>query len=310
MRSRPRAANVLAIARATAAGGERRRHALRALQFRLLRHMTPVVAVDGDGVRYFVSTRDNGVGMPLYVYGAFEPGELWTAVCVLERSSGHPFVGGDRLFVDVGANIGTATIQAIAHHRAYDAIAYEPDAFNVELLQHNLLTNGLTERVKVVRAAVSDECRALALELSDDNFGDHRVKLESRTSVSPEPTRRVTTVPGITLDSQIEAGVFELDRIGLVSIDTQGHEAQVLAGATRLCESDVPVMLEYWPYGLRAAGGSGQLRDILARCYGRYVDLAAAFSGGRVAYRPTDELAALEDDLPQFGWANLLLCPR
>jgi FkbM family methyltransferase len=308
-RSQRRVSHALTFARAAARGGDAPRHALRELQFRMLRRLTPVVAVDGDGVRFFVSTRDKGVGLPVFVHGALDAAEMRTAVEVLERTGRHPFRGTDRVFVDIGANIGTSTVEAIVHHGAHGGVAFEPDEYNVEMLGHNLLANGIAGRVALIRAAVTDTSGPVAFEQARDNFGDHRVRLADTPpdDVFGERSRPLTTVPGVTLDSQIEAGVLDLDRVGLVSIDTQGHEAHVLLGARRLCASDVPVMLEYWPYGLRGAGGAQQLRTVIRESYSRYVDLASPFSGGEVTYRPTAELESLERGLRDLGWANLLL---
>jgi len=299
----------LRLARAAVRGGDDARSALRELQYGALGRLTPIAAVDKDGVRYFVSTRDKGVGRPVFVHGALDAAEMRAAIQVLERSGRAPFRNGHGLFVDVGANIGTASIEAIMHYGAHGAIAFEPDESNVQLLHHNLLANGLADRVAVIRAAITDACGPVPFEQAPNNSGDHRVRLTGPAvdNAFAETTRAVTTVPGITLDSQVEAGVLELDAVGLVSIDTQGHEAHVLAGASHLCSSGIPVMLELWPYGLRAAGGSARLHDILARNYDRYVDLSTPFDSGRIAYRPIDELRALESRLPYSGWANLLL---
>lgn len=297
------------LVRAAAGGGEGGGRALRELQFAVLRRLTPVVAVDRDGARFFVSTRDRGVGLPVFVDGSLDAAEMYAAVEILERSGRKPFREERNLFVDIGANIGTATIQAIVHHGAHGAVAFEPDEDNLRLLHHNLLANALTQRVAVIQAAVTDTLGPVRLEHAPDNSGDHRVRVVgvAADDVFAESTRAVTTVPGVTLDSQVRSGALKLDRVGLVSIDTQGHEAHVLAGASSLCASDIPVMLEFWPYGLRAADGSDRLRDILARSYDRYVDLATPFEGARIAYRPIDELQALEARLPYNGWANLLL---
>jgi FkbM family methyltransferase len=295
--------------RATVGGGEAGRRARRELQFGLLHRVTPVVAVDKDGVRFFVSTRDRGVGLPVFVDGSLDAAEMFAAIEILERSGRKPFRDERNVFVDIGANIGTATIQAIVHHGAHGAVAFEPDEDNLRLLHHNLLANGLTERVTVIQAAVTDTIGPVAFEHATNNSGDHRVRVARAAAddVFAESTRAVTTVPGVTLDSQVQTGALQLDRVALVSIDTQGHEAHVLAGASSLCASDIPVMLEFWPYGLRAAAGSDRLRDILVRSYDRYVDLATPFEGGRIAYRAIDELQALEHRLPYNGWANLLL---
>lgn len=308
-RSQRRLHHALKLARAATAAGAGSRGALRALQFLLLRRLAPIVAVDSDGVRIFLNTRDEGVGLPVYVHGALDPQDMCTAVAVLEHSRSHPFAGEGRIFVDIGANIGTSTIQAIADHGAPGAIAFEPDDGNVMLLRHNLLANALTARVAVIQAAVTDQCAPVALEQSKDNFGDHRVRSHpgAREGAFEEHTRTVTTVTGVTLDSQVQSGILDLDRVGLVSIDTQGHEAHVLTGAAQLRAADIPVMLEYWPYGLRMSGGLQRLHDIIADDYDRYIDLSAPYERGRISYRPASGLGALAHSLHELGWTNILL---
>lgn len=114
-------------------------------------------------------------------------------------------------------------------------------------------------------------------------------------------------VPGLTLDSQVETGLIDVDRVGLVSIDTQGHEAHVLAGARRLRGANVPVMLEYWPCGLRAAGGHELLHEVVRDSFVRYVDLATPIEEGRLVSHPVADLRLLDERLGEIGWADILL---
>ena len=57
----------------------------------------------------------------------------------------------------------------------------------------------------------------------------------------------------------------EPNEIGLAWIDTQGHEGHVLSGASRLIQANVPIVIEFWPYGLKRSGGYPLLRQFLAR---------------------------------------------
>lgn len=292
--------------------GQRLRGEIRVAQLRLIRRWSPVVAMDADGLRIFVSTRDAGVARQFVLHGAYEAGPMIAAMDVLSSVERHPFRGDSRTFLDIGANIGTAIVQAICHHGASGGVAFEPDPANLSLLRHNILANQLTDRVAVVSCALTDSPRDVMLERSSDNHGDHRVRVATapRQDAFGESGRAVVTVRGLTLDSQVDTGVVDLDRVGLVSIDTQGHEAHVLAGATQLCGSEVPVMLEYWPYGLQAAGGRELFEQLVTTCFHRYVDLAHPFEGDRVAARPTGQLASLDEQLGDIGWANILLLSR
>ena len=80
-------------------------------------------------------------------------------------------------------------------------------------------------------------------------------------------------------------------------IDTQGHEARVLGGATRLLERAPPVVLEYSPSHLAKAGGQG-LEQLVAPHYTHFVDLRSVpvHASWRRARRPVSELSR-----PQ-GW--------
>ena len=295
-------------ANALAAGGRRFHSHMRIAQLRLIRRWSPVIAIDTKGLRLFVDTRDVGVARQIVLHGPHEANTIRAAVEALEQLGCSPFTREERMFLDIGANIGTSIIQAIYHHGAAGGVAFEPHPANVMLLRHNLLANELADRVSVVQCAVTDTCGDVALAEAPDHSGDHRVRTEAPTfNRFGEAHRELIMVPGRSLDSQVDEGIFDIDRVGLVSIDTQGHEAHVLNGASRLCASDVPVMLEYWPYGLRAAGGYELLHEVVGRSFVRYVDLERANEEGRLVSHPVNDLRVLGERLGEIGWADILL---
>lgn len=294
---------------AVATGGRRLSGELRFLQVRLMQRWSPIVAIDADGMRIFVSTRDNGVARQVLVHRAYEARLMAAAIEVLVHVDRHPFTDDDALFLDIGANIGTGIVQAVCHHGASGGVAFEPDPDNVALLRHNLLANRLTESVAVVPCALTNVDGDVTLERSADMHGDHRVRtgVGRQQDTFGESRRPVITVPGVTLDAKMDAGDVNLARVRLVSIDTQGHEGHVLAGARQLSASEVPIIVEYWPYGLRAGGGYELFADLVARSFVRYVHLDNPFDAGRLVTRPVTDIFSLDDGLGDVGWANLLL---
>jgi hypothetical protein len=56
-------------------------------------------------------------------------------------------------------------------------------------------------------------------------------------------------------------------------MDTQGHEGHILAGARLLIESAIPVVVEYWPYGLRRSNGLHLLEQAIVGGFAHFVDL-------------------------------------
>ena len=220
----------------------------------------PGLAVDGaHGVRYFVRPQDSAIGAAIIRYGAFEPHKI-SAVLTLLRAHG---VEIDHV-VDIGANIGTTTIELLRQMPEVSATAFEPEPTNFLLLQMNLVANGLRHRVRAQQAAIADATGELTLELADSNFGDHRVRVADSFGENAfgETDRRTICVPGLRLDDVEEPAVNERT---LVFVDVQGFEARVLIGGRRALEHRPPLVVELWPYGLDRSGGRQALFDELSR---------------------------------------------
>lgn len=208
---------------------------------------TPVIAVDDRrGNRYFVTTADPVLAKGMFIRREFEAGNLANVRRILAREHYAP-----TQVIDVGANVGTASIELLTDWPDACGIAFEPHPESFALLRHNLLANGLTERVKVYNAAVSDEDGSVSFELSPWHPGDHRVRVTDGAGRYREEQWDVTTVPAIRLDTFVTSGEIDPTKSTLLWIDAQGHEAHVLAGARSL--RHVPTVVEFWPYGLRRA---------------------------------------------------------
>jgi FkbM family methyltransferase len=284
-----------------------RRVVLRRAAFAVARSLTSVVAVDVAGEKYLVSTHDRAIGAITFSEGGLDLDLMTAALELVEARTGRALRG--RTFVDVGANIGTATVPALVRFGAAGGVAVEPAPDNLELLRCNLIANELADRVVVVEAALSDSLGTALLELGESNWGDHRVR--ASTSSGPprygEDGRAVDEVRLVTFDSLVEDGTVDVSTIGVVWVDTQGHEAQVLAGAESLLTSEVPVVIEYWPYGLRRAGGLEQLHDIIASRYRTVVDLRASAAKGRTVEFPATEIGRLAAIYVGTSYTDLLL---
>lgn len=217
---------------------------------------------DRSGHRYFVDPRDRVIGRLLFLDGAYEHG-------ILDRALEHIGFEPDQV-IDVGANIGTVTIELLSRFPDAVGFAVEPDPGNGALLAQNLLANGLQSRVRILPEALSDADTLVEFELSDDNFGDHRVRVRHRSGEFSEEIRPTLSVPARRFDSLVRDGVVGLTDRTLVCIDAQGHEGHIFAGASKLLSH--PVVVEYWPYGLRRAEGMDRF---LAAIDGRsIIDLA------------------------------------
>lgn len=163
------------------------------------------------------------------------------------------FSRGSGTFVDVGANIGLSCIP-LAKSCGVRCLAFEPEPANFRYLERNLAANGAMDLVRPYNLALMDANGSLEFELSDENMGDHRVRIASDTPRESygESARRVVRVEGRRLDGLVRRD--DLPGPVMMKVDTQGAEARVLRGAAGILDAVDVVFLEYWPYGLHRMG--------------------------------------------------------
>jgi len=214
-------------------------------------------------------TQDTAIAKTLYMNGHFdfEKFEFVYKLCgrVLET------------IVDVGANIGTICIPAVSRGLVKKAIAIEPDPTNYRLLMANIYLNDLQDSMQVFNAAAgAADNEVLELELSDNNMGDHRVRVSSDGGSFKEENRKTVRVRSETLTKMCYGIPVGDPKSTLVWIDTQGYEGFVLAGADELLRHGCPLAIEFWPYGMKRTGSYALLRESLVRHYHSFYNLAAA----------------------------------
>ena len=106
------------------------------------------------------------------------------------------------IILDVGAIIGTIGIFGISQGLFKKCISFEPDPHNFMLLQANVLINGLNKKFELNNVALSDKnINHLEFELSKDNFGVHRAKVNEKNGLYNEESRQVIKVKTSTIDS-------------------------------------------------------------------------------------------------------------
>jgi len=192
----------------------------------------------GD-VRFFVDPADRVVGAWLMWHGEWQRREIDQAVAVLAASGRLP---ADAVFVDVGANIGTHTVYALKSGRFARAVAFEPEPRNARLLAMNIEANGFAHTVTVVPKACGEAAGIASLHLHPRNKGAHAIG-----APPSDDGRERLDVPVVRVEDALgEIGVPS-DRLGLIWIDVEGHEPQVLRGLGSLLSLRVPIAFEYAP---------------------------------------------------------------
>jgi FkbM family methyltransferase len=209
----------------------------------VLSWVNPVVSTRFGDRRVYVDVRDRIIGRPYFVHGRYE-----TELQALMRHMNLR----DGVCVDVGANIGLHTLEMSrlvgAHGRV---IAFEPESHNFDILRRNLLANGC-DNVRPLKCAVSDARGTARVELSETNFGDHRVVAGTPGGdAGSSPPVEVTTLDDALSDIPDNAVRF-------IKIDVQGHEMKVLHGMTETIRRnpDAIFMVEVSPSILPKYGSS------------------------------------------------------
>lgn len=199
--------------------------------------LADTVEVETTFARLLLDARDEVITPALLATRGWEPGE--TALL-----GGR--IGPGMTVIDGGAHVGYYSCLAarLVGPRGL-VVAFEPSARNYELLLANVWRNGFTN-VLCLPWALAAECGFAELHLSATNSGDNRL----RPAEEERERERVRTV---ALDA-LEALRPPVD---VVKLDVQGYEEAAVRGMERLLAAspEALVTCEFWPQGVREAGG-------------------------------------------------------
>jgi len=203
---------------------------------------------DREGLVYVLNSKDFAVSRKIYIGRQDEHLKVIKAVNWIRQidKTWTPDV-----ILDIGANIGHISIPLVKNRIFKKALGFEPEKENYKLYWSNVILNELEEKIDTYNIAIgASNNKILALELSEDNFGDHRVRVSEGDGAFNESKRSVVKIYSRTLDS------FKKDICclrPLLCIDIQGFEGAALKGSKRILEQKPPICIEFWPYGMNRA---------------------------------------------------------
>ena len=271
----------------------------RHLCWRINRKLRKSVTVSTkQGVFTVLLGAEESIGRTLYCRRSYELEWISKSMEFL-RSIGQCPPKGEGTLVDSGANNGIICIGMLYTGEVEKAIAIEPEPHNFLLLQRNVRQNSLEHKVICLPYAASHRRRKIKLELSESNFGDHRIRESADTrnalDLFRESGRRTVTIESERLDNLLMNLPEDFtENVGVVWVDVQGHEGHVFMGAGSVIAKGVPVVSEIWPYGIRRAGMSQeQFCDIATGFWSSYWTLRE----GEFVRHPIETLTTLFDKL-------------
>lgn len=146
-----------------------------------------------------------------------------------------------QVFLDIGAHIGKWSVFVARAQPAVQVYAFEPHPVTFRYLQQNLLLNGL-KNVLPVHAAISSRKGQALLETP-------RVNTEMSRLVAAPGGKDVVQISTRGVDEFLAEQAVAPTAVGLVKIDVEGHELEVLRGMRGLLEraSGLPILCEILP---------------------------------------------------------------
>ncbi len=246
-------------------------------QSRILEYSrSPVLSKRAFGFEIFLNPSDKvGVSPSIGVTGLYEPHVTEFYRGLLRKGM---------VVVDVGANVGWYTM--LAAKRASKVVSFEPDPLSFSLMQRSIARNRFSN-VTAVQACVTDSVGFQRLYLATENLGGH--------STVRRPGDSYIEVPSTSLG--VALGEMGVDRIGILKIDAEGAEPQVVLGSKELLPRVENVIMEWNP---EAWQSHSELLDELSNRFSLYELVRNPFLSRRIS----------REDLSGLSTTNLYLRRR
>lgn len=132
--------------------------------------------------------------------------------------------------IDIGANVGNHALYWAAHSDT-DVVSFEPAGLALEMLIRNIERNQLSSRITVHRVALGEVGGRGRLHVASGNLGASHIELIQASGFRDENEVEIAR-----LDDYVLRGV------GLIKIDVEGMEIDVIRGAKETLAREGPAV--------------------------------------------------------------------
>ena len=134
-----------------------------------------------------------------------------------------------QVIFDVGANVGYFSLLAARLSEPDGKVfSFEPLTRNLQFLHKHIALNHLDERVKVIKAAVSNRNGSALFDLSTSTSKGHIAE------------QGALEVQLVCLDEMVASGTLPIPDV--MKVDVEGAEYEVLSGARKILETGHPLL--------------------------------------------------------------------
>jgi FkbM family methyltransferase len=135
--------------------------------------------------------------------------------------------------IDIGASEGIYTVHVV--DRSRDCLAFEPRPTQASALRE--MVRCLALPVEVEAVALSDVRGEAKLRILEKDEGRSTIEHDNPLAAADSRVTHELTVPTRRLDD------YQLDAVGFLKIDVEGHELAVLRGGSATIRRSLPLML-------------------------------------------------------------------
>ncbi len=205
-----------------------KKYLIRALRkFRILRRITIYPQIRISGVKFIIPII-NEVG----IYNYLNLSEPW-----MQHILGR-LIDADKIFIDVGMNLGQTLIKVKAVNNSIRYIGFEPNPICVNYTNELIKANNF-QNVEIYPVGISENSEVLKLNLYNDSNHDSAASIVEDFRESKSIVKSINVPVFRISDLDISGN----SKIGIIKIDVEGAELEVLKGFKEKMKSDRPFIL-------------------------------------------------------------------
>jgi FkbM family methyltransferase len=155
----------------------------------------------------------------------------------------------NKLFIDVGANIGLTSIPVLRNVLESRVLSFEPSPNSLPYLQRTWRTSKFHDRWEIVPKAASNTIGSIQFHVGDPR----NAAWDGLRDTMLDGGRHAIEIPQTTVDLEWER--LGRPAVSCIKIDVEGAETKVLIGAEQLVRQERPYIILEWarvnlaPYG-------------------------------------------------------------
>lgn len=200
---------------------------------------------------------------------------------------------------DVGANVGEWSAQLLKLGECRGGLnshlhSFEPVSSTMRALSKNIQHSNLSWEIVLVQKALSDHQCVSQISVVEEHCGINAIIPDPKQAIKRTERIELTTVDDYCRENSI-------DEIGLLKIDTEGHDLLVLRGARRLLEQKGIYVLQF-EYNFRWVWSRKTLFDVFE--YANEV----GYRVGKVTPKGIEFYDCWDAELEKYVEGNYILC--